>query len=199
MKKVTKKIIKLSINEILNNFIDLGVVVDGIFTRSYSRKISIKKYFGKRAVDKIDLSKKIYYLKKIGLIKQFYQAKELHLEITKKGFQKLQKIVVDNLNIKRPKKWDGKWRIVIFDIPEKERTLRNAIRNKLHNLGFWQVQKSVFIYPFECNKEINVICNIFGGRKYLKYLIADIIEGEEEIINKFVNLEVLQKSDLKTS
>jgi DNA-binding transcriptional regulator PaaX len=75
--------------------------------------------------------------------------------------------------------------------------LRNAIRDKLHNLGFWQVQKSVFIYPFECNKEVNMICNILGGRKYLKYLIADIIEGEEEIIHKFLNLEVLQKSDLK--
>jgi len=195
--KIKKQIIRLTIGEILHHLIDFSAVLENIFTNSKVRRVAIYQYFKNRNIDKDNVMKKIYYLKQKGLIKKFYQNKELYLEITKKGFQKLQKVVINDLNIKRPKKWDGKWRIVIFDIPEKERVLRNAIRDKLHNLGFWQVQKSVFIYPFECNQEINILCNIFGGRKYLKYLIADIVDGEEEIIKKFLKLEILQKSDLK--
>lgn len=40
--------------------------------------------------------------------------------------------------------WDGRWRIVVFDIPESKRAVRNALRGKLKQWGFVQWQKSVW-------------------------------------------------------
>ena len=56
---------------------------------------------------------------------------------------------------------DGEWRIVIFDIPEKFKKAREALRMKLKELGFLELQKSVFIFPYECEDEINFIVEVF--------------------------------------
>ncbi len=46
---------------------------------------------------------------------------------------------------KSEKQWDGKWRIIMFDIPEKMREKRDWLRNQLSNLEYKSLQKSVFI------------------------------------------------------
>ena len=64
--------------------------------------------------------------------------------LTKEGQKKALKFKIDEIEIKVPAKWDGKWRIVIFDIPEKFKKAREALRRKLKDLGFLELQKSVF-------------------------------------------------------
>lgn len=44
--------------------------------------------------------------------------------------------------------WDGLWRLVLFDIAEENRVLRNLLRRKLKSLGFIMFQKSVWVTPF---------------------------------------------------
>ena len=58
------------------------------------------------------------------------------------------------MKIRKPAKWDGKWRIVVFDIPENLRSIRQALREHLCRLQFYQLQKSVFVLPYECGDEI---------------------------------------------
>ena len=53
------------------------------------------------------------------------------------------------------KRWDGRWRIVIFDILEKKRKTREALRKKLLSLGFGMWQRSVYITPHDVQEEIN--------------------------------------------
>jgi len=80
----------------------------------------------------------------------------------------------NNLNIKIPRHWDKKWRIVLFDIPEEKRKIRDALRKKLKKLGFLEFQKSVFIFPYSCADEINFIINFFDIYDNVYYLEAPI-------------------------
>lgn len=43
------------------------------------------------------------------------------------------------------KHWDGKYRIVVFDIPENKRVVRDLFRRRLKNWGFIVWQKSVWV------------------------------------------------------
>jgi DNA-binding transcriptional regulator PaaX len=78
-------------------------------------------------------------------------------------------------------KWDGKWRLVAFDIPEEHKKARDALRWKLRRLGFQELQKSVFILPYECQNEIEFILEFFGIRKYVRYGVLESIDNEGEL------------------
>ncbi len=82
---------------------------------------------------------------------------------------------------KKEKNWDGKWFLVFFDVPEIQRNKRNYLRKFLVDIGFHQYQKSIYIFPYECEKEIILIKKIVEGAKYMKYIIADKIEDERTI------------------
>ena len=92
---------------------------------------------------------------------------------------------MDDIKIKKPKKWDKQWRIVIFDIPEKFKGAREALREKLKELGFVELQKSVFAYPFECEDEINFIVEVFQIRPFVRLVKAGSFTNEEQFKIKF--------------
>jgi CRISPR-associated endonuclease Cas2 len=89
---------------------------------------------------------------------------------------------------KKNKKWDGRWFMVFFDVPEIQRNKREYLRRYLKELGFYQYQKSVYIFPYECEKEVALIKKIVEGAKYMKYIIAERIE-EEDKIKRYFNLK----------
>lgn len=111
----------------------------------------------------------------------------LTLILTEKGRQKALRYNLDNMKIS-PHHWDGKWRVVIFDIPEKRRNARDALRNKLKNLGFHELQKSVFVYPFHCKDEIDFIVELFDLRPHVRYGTFDSIDNDLHLRNIFKNL-----------
>lgn len=76
------------------------------------------------------------------------------------------------------KQWNGKWFLVFFDVPEIQRNKRDYLRKFLKRLGFYQYQKSVYLFPYECEKEVELIKKIVEGAKYMKYIIAEKIEDE---------------------
>lgn len=81
---------------------------------------------------------------------------------------------------KRKKKWNGKWYMVVFDVPEEQRKKRIYLRRFLTQVGFYPYQKSVYVYPYECEKEIQLIKTIVESSKYMSYIIADKIENEKQ-------------------
>lgn len=90
------------------------------------------------------------------------------------------------LEFKRKKQqWSGKWFLVFFDVPEIQRNKRDYLRRFLKMLGFYQYQQSVYIFPYECEKEIALIKKIVEGAKYMKYVVAEKIEEEEKIKRYF--------------
>ncbi len=87
---------------------------------------------------------------------------EMTLVINGKGRRKVLAYDIKNLKLNKKNKWDGKFRVIIFDIPESKKAARENLRRKLKELDFYKLQKSVFISPFECKDEINYIKHSYG-------------------------------------
>jgi DNA-binding transcriptional regulator PaaX len=91
---------------------------------------------------------------------------------------------LEKMNIKKHA-WDKKWRIVIFDIPEKLKMIREALRYHLIRLGFRKLQHSVFVLPFECRNEIEYLTEFFNARKFIRFIEAVHIDNELDLKHKF--------------
>ena len=109
----------------------------------------------------------------------------ISLVLTDKGKKKTLQYNIDTLKIKKPIHWDKLWRLVIFDIPEKEKKGRDALAGKLKQLGFYPMQKSVFIHPYECKNEVDFIIEIFNLRRYVRFLVVKEIDVELDLRNRF--------------
>jgi len=98
------------------------------------------------------------------------------------------KALIFNLNtmtLKKPKKWDGFWRIVMFDIPEHKKKGRDALAGRLKTLGFYTLQKSVLIHPYECADEINFITELFQIRPYVRLIRTQDIGNISNLKKEF--------------
>lgn len=84
-------------------------------------------------------------------------------------------------------KWDGRWRILIFDIPEREKYKRNFLRRKLHELGFKQLQESVWITPYPLPDSFSDFLIQLRVRPYLYCITVDAINRSDEL-KKYFNL-----------
>lgn len=105
--------------------------------------------------------------------------------LTENGQKRALRYNIDDIKIKTPPRWDKKWRLVIFDIPEKKKHGREILRSKLKELGFHQFQKSCFIYPHECENEINFVVELFELRPYVTLLRVEKITNEAALKLKF--------------
>ena len=83
-----------------------------------------------------------------------------------------------NYKIKTPKKWDKKWRVIIFDIPEKKKRAREQVRRILSSAGFIRLQDSVWVFPYDCEDVIGLMKTDLGLGKNLLYMIVDQIEDD---------------------
>lgn len=102
-----------------------------------------------------------------------------------KGQKRALTYQIDEIQIPKMKKWDGNWRIVLFDIPEKHKKARDALSLTLKKIGFYKFQKSVFIHPFECQNEIDFVIEFFSLRQYVRYLTAHKIDNELDLKHRF--------------
>lgn len=126
------------------------------------------------------------YLKRHKLVRLNIEGKSgYEIAITEKGTKRILNYAFNKLKIKRQIKWDGYWRIVIFDIPRKENWARNSFREKLKELGFYKLQNSVFIFPYPCDKELGHLISIFNIAPYVHVIRANGISIEKALRNYF--------------
>ncbi|MFH0912368.1 MAG: hypothetical protein V1807_01780 [Patescibacteria group bacterium] len=133
----------------------------------------LKKKYKKSTLKPNHLQKKFNELKKQGLIMIGEQNGQVKISLTKEGKKKVLAYQVDTMELKHPAKWDGKWRIVIFDIPEGLKNNRNTFREKLIDLGFEHIQDSVWISKYPCREEIDFLAHLFEIWPHV-----DLIEGQ---------------------
>ncbi len=124
----------------------------------------------------------VYYMKEQGYLRGEY---EHGLHITKKGRQRLEKLDFENLEVVNQARWDHLWRIIFYDIPEEHKAGRNALTAKLRALGFFQLQRSVWIHPFPCREVIETITNNYGLEKYVSYIESPHLDNETVLVNRF--------------
>ncbi len=126
------------------------------------------------------LSSIVSRLKGEGYLERIERKGKIYYRITDKGRSKLERLIFDR------EKWDGQWRIVVFDIPENKRQYRDFLRSKLRDLGFRQLQKSVWISPFDNLDEVQYFVNKFELQTYVWCLIGNMFVNDEDIIEKFL-------------
>lgn len=107
------------------------------------------------------------------------------LRLTEVGRKTLRRIQLTDYKIDKPKKWDKKWRMLIFDIKESQGGLRDKVRNTLVAIGFLRLQNSVWVYPYDCEDLITLLKADFEIGKEVLYVIADKIENEKVLLIDF--------------
>ena len=120
-------------------------------------------------------------LRKRGLI----WMKDGHYVLTEAGEKILRKWQFTDFKLKKNRRWDQKWRIVIFDIPEKLKKVREQVRIMLVSAGFARLQDSVWVYPYDCEDIITLLKIDFGIRKYMLYLIVEELEDDKHLREEF--------------
>ncbi len=98
--------------------------------------------------------------------------------LTPRGKRWILKYTLEDLEIGKPKEWDNKWRMVIYDVARHKAALRNIFRSTIRRLGFYNVQESVWIYPYACEKEINFLRDYCDMGNDVIYVIAHKIEND---------------------
>jgi len=184
MRKVKKIKIKYYSKEILKYLFLAGAIyvagsspyfVFSLIKRAKNLKLPKRKF-----------TNAFYYLKKRGLIETKREGFDVKIALTKEGRKLAGKYQIDDLEIERPKKWDKKYRLVVFDIPNATRLVRDVVRRKLKEWGFYPLQKSVWIYPFECQEEVDLLREFLGlNKRQLQVLEISRLEDDHFLRKHF--------------
>ena len=82
-------------------------------------------------------------------------------------------------------KWDGKWRIIFFDVPEKKRRYRDELRSMLKLIGFKLFQQSIWVYPYKVPSFLKDILFEEKIKQYTRLITTDSIEYDKDLRKMF--------------
>lgn len=130
------------------------------------------RYRTKSAVGRLVAKKYVVWVERDG---------KKYLRITEEGHKAFAfeqaKVALKN----QKKKWDGRWRMVVFDIPERRSAVRFRLRRIMSEIGFVRLQDSVWVYPYDCEDFVALLkAELKIGRDVL-YTIVDTIEHDRDI------------------
>jgi DNA-binding transcriptional regulator PaaX len=116
---------------------------------------------------------------------------QIYISLTQKGKHRAGRFQIDFLEIRKPKQWDRKYRVLIFDISHKKKIKREALRGKLRELGFYLFQKSVWVHAFDCREEVALLRGFFGlTSDEMNLLLAEKIEDDKKL-REFFKLDIV--------
>lgn len=158
------------------------------FSRSLGDHIRILKSVSAewKKLDRSSLKhaiRSLYVSKLVGWIEK--QDGSVELTLTDKGKKKVLVFNPDTFKITKPKKWDKKWRLIVFDIPEKRRAVRDILRSHLRQLGFYELQKSVFVHPYPCKDIFDFLVEFYSIRNHVRFISAEDLDNSLHLKDKF--------------
>ena len=139
--------------------------------KKFSQKFGKWQY--NRVIKRLKENERIRVVEKNG---------KLFIELTKKGRLTA---LLGKLDLNQRKKWDGKWRLMIWDIPESSNKQRDAIRRFVKRLGFHRLQLSVYITPFELPGDAIEYLIESGLRRFIRFLRVDRLDDEHSFKKYF--------------
>lgn len=128
------------------------------------------------------LQQAVYYMKSRGYLVGDY---DHGLQLTDKARKRLADIKFDELVVASTPVWDHYWRIVLYDIPESSKSLRNAFHSQLRAIGCFQLQRSVWITPFPCRDVVAAIATRYKLDTYVSYFEARNLDNERAMLKYF--------------
>lgn len=140
---------------------------------------------------KSDFNREIKRLQKKGYVALTKTEKGWIVKVLKKGRVRYKEIQMSNLRLPHAKEWDGKWRMFVFDIPEKMRSRRDSLREKLKRMGLYNIQRSVFVYPFDCRKELDFVSGYYDLERFTTYAEVGYTDIHNQLRKHFKSLKIL--------
>ena len=147
------------------------------------KELSPRSFYGKLyspLYQEETITQTLSRMAKVGEIEKKLYKGQIVLHISARGESILNEDI--NLQLLSKKSWDGLWRIVIFDIVEKERYVRDSLRRKLRSLGFALWQESVYITPHSVVEEMNEFFeekNLFPSCVCFEAKLSNSLENKE--------------------
>lgn len=127
-------------------------------------------------------------LVKRGMVRVQSGPRGMRLVLTGKGRKQIQRDRLRNFSITQPSVWDGRWRLVMFDLPESKHSSRDLLRSKLQALGFISLQKSVFVHPYPCRELIELLRGHYSLDPGQLYVFDAFVQEGEAILKKHFKL-----------
>lgn len=154
----------------------------GVLSKSYMSRLDHQRR-------QRELRDTLHYMKRKQIVVISESDGDLVVSITSKGRKRVYRAKFEEASIPVPERWDKKWRIVIFDIPEKNGNARRVLTMKLKELGFQMIQKSVWVHPFPCLEQIEIIKYVYPEiSPHLVLLETDTIDVHDNLVQRFRNL-----------
>lgn len=108
------------------------------------------------------------------------------VELTEKGKRLAEEAEFKAYRIPEPAFWDGKWRVLAFDMTERRRKARIQLRQLLQNAGFIRLQDSVWIYPYPCDEFIGLVrAHLKSGTGEMRSFVAEAFENDRALRTHF--------------
>ena len=125
-------------------------------------------------------------LKEKGLVTFIQRKGKWYARTTNKGrLFLLGEGLKDHLVRSKSKRWDGQWRVVTFDIPEKRRSTRDRLRGYMQAYGFKKLQSSVWVFPYDCEEVLALIKAELRIGNAVLYMVVDEIENDRPLREHF--------------
>lgn len=106
--------------------------------------------------------------------------------LTAKGRGLMERMEFEEYQIPEPAFWDGKWRILAFDMNERRRRARAQLRRLLQGVGFLRMQDSVWIYPYPCDEFISLVrAHLKSGTGEVRAFVAEALESDRLLRDHF--------------
>lgn len=98
------------------------------------------------------------------------------IALSKEGKKLAGEAAIRRLQPATPPRWDEKWRIAMFDIPEEFKKERDGFARDLKRIGFAKIQKSVFAFPYPCFEELEILMDFHDVRRFVRLVVAEALE-----------------------
>lgn len=149
----------------------------------YALAYGATRYFFRR----YEFNREVKKLQQRGYVALTKNEQGWLIKLLPKGREWLERKSFEKMVLPKPKVWDGKWRLFSFDIPEEHKNARNMLRRKLKTLGCFNIQRSLFAYPYDCRKELGQVSEHYQVGKYTLFAEATYIDLNKEL-RKYFNL-----------
>lgn len=125
-------------------------------------------------------------LAKKGLLRFVERGGVRCAELTEKGRRALvlEEAKMANRSM-RPRRWDKRYRLVMFDVPQYRRSTRDKLRGLMRACGFLRLQDSVWVYPFDCEELVALVKADLRIGKDVLYAVVESIENDTWIKQHF--------------
>ncbi len=120
-----------------------------------------------------------------GLVTVERTGKGKYIRLTDSGKYKLAEMVAHNPDTRKHKRWDKRWRMVTYDIKEERKLARMELKGLLRDFGFYKLQNSVWIYPYDCEALVILLKAHFKLGHEVIYAVVEKIENDQRILDYF--------------